>query len=447
MNKHRILSYKNILLLGTSFITIMLFSNFLIKSLCKKINIPNCPNYWPISVFWLRIPTWKHLLVAAIVLFIFFLTVRYLSKIKYKITYVIFFGIILVIGTNLIQGWRMGFVIPITTGGETGIQYYHDAIKIKDPLFFLSHFNQVQPKLLCHSRAHPPGAVLLIYLLLKLLVSPGLISIFISIVSTSLSVFFLYRILSTEFEEATSKYTTFLFILIPSIQIYYAATIDALIASLLLSALYFFIHPKTYISILGSVISLFLTSFLTFAFLFALPIMLGFEIIRKKRIFRSECVLLIIMFIYIIIYKFSHFNYIRSFITASRLENPHGFRLLAEPVYYLFTRLTDIYEIILFFGPFLSILALCGIRIMKKTNSDLATITWLGIATLSAMFFTGAFRAGETARICLFIYPYLIFPIASYLQDIQTSLHEKNVLLFLVFIQTVTMQMFGFYAW
>jgi hypothetical protein len=63
------------------------------------------------------------------------------------------------------------------------------------------------------------------------------------------------------------------------------------------------------------------------------------------------------------------------------------------------------------------------------------------------MFLTGAFRTGETARICLFIYPYLIFPVAAYLHQCPASHGAQKRLLLVVFAQSVAMQTLGGYAW
>jgi hypothetical protein len=444
----RIFHYKDIFLIGSGFVAVVIFLNILVRFICKNIIEFDCPLYWPISIFRLRIPDWDNLLVAIAVLLFFFCVIIYLYKIKYRVSHIIFAGIIIIFGTNLIQGWEGAFVTPIALGGENGIQYYHDAIKIKDPYYFLRHFEHLQPDLLTHSRTHPPGAVLTMYLLFKVFGNPGYITVVITIVSVFLSMLFLYGVLSTEFkDDDLSKYITFLFILIPGIQIYYSASIDALIASFLLGILFFFLHPKSSISITGSAIFIFMASFLTFGFLFILPIIVGFEVLKRRSVWRSGFIILSLGLIYIIIYIIFNFNYINSFIIATILNNPGGFRLLSEPASYIFTRLEGISEIILFFGPFLAVLMIRGIRIMKKTDTHLLTMTWLAVSTLLAMLVTGAFRTGETARICLFIYPYLIFPIASYLGDIRITEKEKAVLLSLVFVQTVLMQTFGTYLW
>src|SRR5659263_18649 len=220
----------------------------------------------------------------------------------------------------------------------------------------------MQPHLLVHARTHPPGAILIIYLLLKILGSPALISIMIGIISVTLSTFFLYNILSIEFKEEISKYVTFLFILIPSIQIFYVATNDALISTFLLGSLYFYLGKKSPINIIGSLFFLFCASFLTFTFIFILPIMVGYELLIRKDFLRSGYMILGMGLIYALIEIFFNYNYVNSFMIASALENRQGFMPLAGPINYLFTRIEGISEIILYFGPFLSLLMVIGLR-------------------------------------------------------------------------------------
>ena len=102
------------------------------------------------------------------------------------------------------------------------------------------------------------------------------------------------------------------------------------------------------------------------------------------------------------------------------------------------TRLEDVADILCFFGPFLLVLSLGGMRIMLRTSAypKPAALTALAVVILAAMFLSGAFRTGETARACLFIYPYLMFPVAACLQRKEFSLTDRKVLLGLVFGQS-----------
>jgi hypothetical protein len=243
-------------------------------------------------------------------------------------------------------------------------------------------------------------------------------------------------------------YVTLLFVLMPVVQIYYLASIDALIASLLLGVLYLSLFAKPSVwATLGSVLFLFLASFLTFGFVFVVPVVVGFELIRRHGVRRFGTALLGLVLIYLLVNRFCGFNYLHSFAIASTDQNPQGFRLLVEPATYFFTRLEGIAEIALFLGPFLAALAIRGLRMTKRLGSDLLLLAWLGISTLLVMLLAGVFPTGETARACLFVQPFLIFPVAVYLREAGATDKDQAVLLHLVFAQTLLMQTFGTFAW
>ena len=63
------------------------------------------------------------------------------------------------------------------------------------------------------------------------------------------------------------------------------------------------------------------------------------------------------------------------------------------------------------------------------------------------LFLAGAFHTGETARACLFIMPFLMFPVAAHLDDCRSRPADRIVLLGLVFGQSLVMQTLGGYVW
>jgi len=453
-------NYYKTFIIFLVFVGLLITLNIFCRYIDKTIIDFDCPKYWPISIFRLYIPHVKNLLAGIIALILFYLSNKYLRKIKYQIITVIFVGIIFVLSTNLIKGWANGFIMPIAGGlsrdkysfipldEKKGGQYFHDAKKIRNLADLFKNYERLQPGLSIHTKTHPPGAVFIIYLISKIYNYPGFITLVIAVTSIFLSTFFLFQILKINFSSELSGYLAFLFTLIPSIQIYYAASLDALIASFLLGVLYFFLHHKTSVSYIGSLIFLLLASMTTFVFLFILPVMIGYDLLKRKSLKRSGFIILGLGIIYLIIYLLLNFNYLNSFLIASKLENPHGFRLFYEPVNYLFTRIECICEIILFFGPYLSILMVQGIVVMKRKRlNSMTSLTWLAIFTLITIFATGAFHTAETARVCLFIYPYLIFPIGFFLKYTKVSPKEKNTLLYLIFLQTIIMQIGGNYFW
>ena len=69
------------------------------------------------------------------------------------------------------------------------------------------------------------------------------------------------------------------------------------------------------------------------------------------------------------------------------------------------------------------------------------------LIALGILFLTGAPKKGETARICMFILPFLLIPVIAYIQRANMSNRDKGILLLLVFGQAVLMQLFGIWVW
>jgi len=407
---------------------------------------------FPISILQLRIPgihapLWT-LGIALAVLLAFVLLVRNLGRVTSGVVPVLAAGLLLVLGTNLVQGPTYGLVHPQL--GPAGYpQYYHDAMRIDSATRFMAEFEQRQPELTVHSRTHPPGAVLLYYALAKTVRHPAAISAVIAALAVVLCSGFFYGIIVRETDPETARYATLLFLLIPAMQIYCCASIDAVVSGCFLGVVYFFRHPRVPISLIGGIVCLFCASFLTFAASFLGPVLIGVEIITRRSIRKSLVFLLGVTVLYIFLYFATGMNYPAAFRTASALENPAGFMLFSEPANYLYTRLEDVCEILVFFGPFLLMLFIGGIRTMRHSRPRPELLAWTicGIGTLAAMFLSGAFRTGETARACLFIVPYLMFPVAAQLEQCGRREIDRKALLWLVFGQALAMQTFGGYTW
>lgn len=464
----RLFSFKELLVFSASFMVIVIGAAVIIQLICRYIVTFNCSYYWPMNVFIFAPVTPQHILTAICVAALFAVLVKYLSGVDCKFSHLVLAGIVLVIGSTLIQGWQHGLYTPISGHSpgsivivheiipvsDDGQQYHHDAIKIRDPFSFLRNFNQLQSTYdqpqrafqSLHTYTHPPGAILIFYALAKLLRHPGLIAVFIAAVSILLSAFFFYKLLLTEVEMSTARYATFLFMLLPAVQIYYLATLDALIAGLLIGALYFFKHPNAK-HLLSSLACLTLASLLTFGSGVILPVLVGYELIRRRSLKRSAFIIGGLGGIFVAIYALFGYNQVQAFRVASAHENIGGFMLFAAPANYFFTRLQNIGEIFLFLGPFLFVLLLRSVRATEAKTSDLFLLSLLAGGSLLAFFMTGALKIGETARACIFIYPYILFPIGIYLQSLKPTLAEKIQLASLVFAQTVAMQLFGFYFW
>jgi hypothetical protein len=425
----------------------------LLRHTCETWVVFDCPYYWPVSIFELRNPGLAGLTTAGVVIAVFFLFYRILEAKGFKIWLTIIFASLLILGSSLIQGVDVGLRTPVAGDARSGDlvpyslngqEYWHDAIKISDPLHFLGHYNDIQPTLHEHAHTHPPGAVMTYYFLSKLFADPAFISIAIMLFSLALTVVFFYRLVATETRDSTARYMAFLLALLPAIEVYYLATIDAVITSLLIGVLYWFCFGKGRWTLPAAAGLLTISFLLTYVSIFLLPVLLGFELITRRSVRRSAVVLATVIGVHMLLYFGTGYNAWAAFREASHFENPNGPMPLVDTTNYLFTRLEDVAEILFFFGPFLIVVFLRGMK--RVAFTPLFTLTILGIATLLGMFVVGAWRTGETARACAFIYPFLLFPISKLL-DTDTTKNARLQLASLVLLQTVVMQSLGTFHW
>lgn len=407
---------------------------------------------WPINVFYVHVlwePVWLLglTLLAATGLFVVLVPGVVLNDDDGFLLAAVA-GTLLIFATTLIQGYGPGFVTP-TAGGhvvDLSNQYYHDAIQISDPVGFLAGYSTQQPELRSHSRTHPPGAVLTFYVLERLVGSPARITATIALLAVGISVPALYGVLVRYVERQTAQYSCLLYLLLPSVQIYYAAALDALVAAFLVAAVYCFVCRPIPSSTLGATFFLFLASFQTFMFLFALPVLAGYEALRERTVHRTLVVVSGLVVAYGVLSMAFDFHYVQSFVVASAIQNPDGPLLLANPAKYVTSRLMGVTEVVVFFTPFLTWL-LFRERHRVRAHRDLFVLSGLAILTFLAQLAVGIFRSGETARAALYLYPFLVFPLATYFDAISITRREQLVLAALVFGQTVMMQLTGFYFW
>jgi hypothetical protein len=193
-----------------------------------------------------------------------------------------------------------------------------------------------------------------------------------------------------------------------------------------------------------------LTNFPTFGGLFIIaagPLYGLLELVMKKniRVLLSVLIGVLMLFLCILLLdKLYNYNHIMAFFKASSLLNPEGFQGFSAPVVYIMTRLESVSEIALF----LSIGLMAGLvkeilsnPIISYIKDDLKVFSVAAVTVLFAMFLTGAYHTGETARACLFIYPYILL----------LFYKSENILIkdFIIFaaLQTAVMQTAGNYVW
>lgn len=441
------LTIRTIVVRWAIFLAVFAIANRLVRWIDLYLSDIDRPPYWPIGEMELYRPTLHTCLAAGGCLVLFALVVALLERCRYRIIPVITGGLALIVATNSLHGISSGFVKPIAgADGLPRIQYYDDALRVESPIAFVKGFNKAQASLLDHARTHPPGAVLLIYSLNFLLGDPARIALALATISAFViasAVYFHIR----RGQPATNflpGFVTFAVLLLPALQIYSLASIDAVIAGLIAASIAFFLSPRTIPSLIGCTVSLFLASTMTFAALFLLPVLLIAEWVNRRRWNRTACVVAVTMILHLGVFCLTGFDYVQGFRTAAALENPNGFRLFHEPLSFAVTRVECIAEILLFLGP----IALAMIAGSFATlNRNGRGMTLAAITTLLAMFATGAFHTGETARACLFIVPFLALPMMEWCGRWCEAAKSRWRLVACLFGQSLVMQFFGDFFW
>ncbi|MBS1250370.1 MAG: hypothetical protein MAG431_01964 [Chloroflexi bacterium] len=364
-------------------------------------------------------------------------------------------GLLLILLGNLTQGSLSAvFHEPFQWGDS---QYYHDAVKITDLPTWLEDFNvnQSSSRLASHSRTHPPFAVLLHYFTFKLW-GNNLLALGLSFtVISSFSIFLVWKIMrALGLSEQRSSQFALLFSVLPAINIYSAVSLDGVIlttSTLFLLGMIKVIQEKTILSgILLIVGGFLLTNALTFGGMFLIMV-LGLMAIRKiitEADYRFLKILLLVSVTALLAWGLMgyifDYDHLQAFLTASHNENPAGFRLFSDPLNYTMTRIEGITEIALFasIGVLAFMLQPKYLNLKLFSLDDSVNALFLAsLLSLLLMFLAGTYKTGETARACLFIYPYLLLVF----RNIDST--KMKWITLLAGAQTLAMQTLGWYLW
>jgi hypothetical protein len=427
---------------------------------------PVLPRRWPISIFKPRLfnlaPERLLVLVSASIL-VFILMSAYVFSKRNSVGPVLGAGSVLLVLTNFLQAEFRGFVAPFLYKGS----YYQAAIRITDPVTFIQTYDEQQLELPLHASTHPPGSVLTHYVFEQLLGSPTRVSVAMAVVSLVVSGYLLYWLLRMYFNPELAQYVTFLFVLLPAVQIYYLVSLDAIILTVFIGAVYCFTRESRIIAGIGTFCCLALAAWHTFMAIFLLPVLGGIALYRGDRMGLLTVQLVWLVGCYIGLDLLLEYNYVNSFFTASKQQtvaatqhfrpteqqvrmttstSTSRFLLFAEPVEYVYTRIENIAEIALFFTPYLCVLWARGISALRAHREAFVLFVF-GVVSLSGLFMAGVYHTGETARAAMYIYPFLLLPVAAALRSIDPTRRDKWVLAALLFAQTVFMQFIGFYRY
>lgn len=405
-------------------------------------------HWWPVSIFLPKMPQWEDVVVLVGIGLGFWLWWR-LMQMKARVIWLVLVGGILILQTNLLQGFDEGWVIPIAGKGISADQYWQDASKVNDRVALLRFYEWLQPDLKTHSRTHPPGPILLIYGLRSIWNEPVVVMLVVLLLGLG-SAFLMNRVGKEYWQADWDRWSVVLFLSIPAVQVYAVSTIDMVICSLFLASYWFWVKcMKKWQYGLVAGVFVWLSMWFTFASFLLLPLLFFVEWRMRKNVVRSLLLLLGLGLLWLGVYGVFGYNYGNSFMIARELEGTLGLFGSKSFGSYLVTRLEDVLELVLFLGPVLLFFVYQGLyTVWKAKDWRLPVMDAVAmVLLLGGMFVVGSYATGETARSALFVYPFLLMLAMQGFKELQFDRLSMNWIWGLVFGQAVLMQLFGWYGW
>lgn len=410
------------------------------------------PDWFPISELYL---TGFHTSgVWYLVLFWVILLIAIWKIPKIKEILVVCAGWGLIVTGNLMQG---GFVTAFLRSFYAEInQYYSDAIMVDNWRTWLAGFNDNLPYLTGHTQTHPPFAVLIHNIFLSNPSHPlETLGIGFAVLSMCTIPLLMIILRLLQIDPLKRKFLILLFSVIPAINIYSINCLDGVILTtstiFLLGIVVLLKKPeRKTLGILLLTIGFLTTSLLNYAVLFLLGVgglVSIYEIIKYKKITILTgllvCVFSFLGVFLILKYGF-HYDYAQSFMSATKLENILRISFIFDIRNYGLTRFEDVSEMAFFLSfPVLAYLttdAIINKNLKNFFKNDMVVVAFTAILTILFVFIIGTYKTGETARSCLFVYPYLVLFLLNKEKD------DYLWMILLVAIQTSIMQIyFGFY--
>lgn len=404
-------------------------------------------HWWPVSIFLPKMIQRYDLLVLLGVGVGFGLWYKQWRDLK-SVLLLAFVGGVLILQTNLLQGFREGVIYPTAGLGVFDDQYWQDASLVHDVGVYLSNYTWLQPNLRTHTRTHPPGPVIAIYLLRQVWDEPMWVMALVLTTTMACGVV-MYLVLGGKKERRFALWGLVLLLSLPAVQIYSVFTIDAVVMAGVFLTYFLFVKSivdQRFVWLAAFV--MFGLMWMTFASVIMVPMLVIVEWLSARKVHRWLLWLIMLAALWWGTHILFGYNYVESFQTARGLES-HLSLFEGDMVAYAVTRLEAVMELIVFMGPvILYFFVTACFRLVKLRQFHLPVwhaMTLIGM--LMGVFISGSFATGETARAALFVWPFVIMVIADEARQREFYIADYSVVWVLVMLQTVLMQTFGWYGW
>lgn len=317
-------------------------------------------------------------------------------------------------------------------------EYTGNLSLIKNPSSFLHDYDRLNLQLAEHSKTHPPGYTIILYILQKTFRVDFLWLAILVVITGGLFVFPVYYFLREFFTEEQVKQGLPLLIFFPNIVLMGVTSMDFVFMFLVWLALVFlFIGWKRCVGLafLGGMVTAyaFFSNFLLVLLgpLFLYLFYLAWINRGKKAVFSLTVSILGFILFFVIINFFTGYSIINNFFVAQKAQNHAVESNFSSLWIYLTYFIMNITAFVIYLGlPNLIIFF-----IQKTKRLIYSQINHFGIYLVLFFSFIGIFQ-GETERIWLFLTPLFLIPIIDRINnyDVKTTQALSALLVFQVII-------------
>jgi len=345
-----------------------------------------------------------------------------------------------------------------------GLEYYGDIPSVRNPVHFLRNFEDIRPHLSMHGRTHPPGPIIMLWVLSFLTGGNALIVATLVVALASLTVIPLYMFTHDLAGRDVARICASLYVVVPTVVLYNATSMNAVYALFSVTAIWLFYRAMdrnayVYGPLAGLAIAL--TFFMSYdmanlgTFFFVVFVFGVFEKARiRYTITATSLMALTFICFYMFLYGTTGFNVIRSLYSAVHQvrEDLFFMETYTPRASYWIWRFANPVEVMFFAGIPVTVMFLA------EWVSRLAAGAWrsrtdkyliAGLAMMLVFNFTYLGKS-EQARVSGFYFPFIIVPAAIYLHRVaRQSGSEKIVTLSvaLLLAQTWLMETLLYMYW
>jgi hypothetical protein len=329
---------------------------------------------------------------------------------------------------------------------RTGMDYFSDIVKVDDR-GFLSNYHQLTSGFSMHGSTHPPGYILVLYFLDKILAhNLALIAIAVVLLG-GLALIPIYFLSKKVFgNENDARFATGIFSFAPAYVIFSATSMETVflaISAFLYLVLFLWKGVRRAIY-LGFILAV--AIFFNFLALLFLPLVFLVIAAEDRKFFRGALNFLVTMAVTATVFSAAKlifgFGIIKTFLAANS-ANKHivnsNFESLT--IYFLYF-LMNIVAFGVYLGWPVILSYFKALREAFYSFSNLRNIVLLlGLFFLTSILFVGIFQ-GEVERIWLFILPLFVLPAAEFIKN-----NNQYAVFSLLFLQIVSTEILFYTHW